>query len=64
MKIYLAAGFSVSNVRGLELSLIEKFKKYQWRRLWSFYYLFGEDSHKIVTETFIELLNYRYEDKR
>lgn len=39
MIIYLASGFTVSNVKGREKKLYRKFKR--WNRLVSFYFLEG-----------------------
>ena len=36
MKIYLAGGFSVSNVKGRELALANKF--IDWKRLYSYHF--------------------------
>lgn len=38
MKIYLAAGMTVTNVKGRERELANKWKGRDWRRLFSFYW--------------------------
>lgn len=37
MKIYLAAGFSITNIKGRERQLSQKFER--WHRLHSFFFL-------------------------
>lgn len=61
MKVYLAAGFSVSNVEGREEYFRKVFSAYPWRRLWSYYYLEGEAGYPIVKKTFEWLCKLRKE---
>jgi hypothetical protein len=52
MKIYLASGFSVQNVAGKELQLLDKYST--WKRLYSYFFL-ADPKERQIRQSFDDL---------